>query len=560
MRNLFSAKICIYIYKCGSRKCAAKNQTVYAMEPDPYYELLPLSPAKCETKDSMEDLLQDEGGALFFGDECGTVAPTTPRDPWQESFEKGVERGKVEIMRCDKTEYGDKYTVKPGCECEVEGVLGSIEQAMLIQEPNYKNIWYDSDPQEIVGVGLHGIRRFAFRGWQVVSLERIQNRYVRRRFLDFGRFMMDSPTSELVFHGTGEVAADCIATGGFSEKHVMRGVFGLGINTSSSILTSLQFCKAFLVGKHIHYKVIVSEYYKGHSTVGTTNQRDFGETEFGEPIMTLTAPPEKGLVNVAKYADQLCPQYEVTLIIDTTREMTQNEIRTVTMNAAPFSNYFILEWIAAGNIENERLLLEHTKYTSILENLKNKSFLRNSPAIWSKAVQPVLPVVPVTPKPVVSAAAASGPVAVFPGGVVVGTKRSQSSNGATQQPATKVAKESEKEAKKYGFRVPCTLTGWTDLTTSGARNIENGHSIILKNNSLLCIEYVEFVNTMQHFKVVRIMQSLGNMIFFYLRPVTQDTRDKIEKEIWPVRSQLFERFLELPKDCIVCKKDSMIRF
>ena len=241
--------------------------------------------------------------------------------------------------------------------------------------------------------------------------------------------------------------------------------------------------------------------------------------------------------------------------------MTQNEIRTVTMNAAPFSNYFILEWIAAGNIENERLLLAHTRYASILENLKNKTFLRNSPAIWSKAAQPVPPVVPVAPKPQVSNPAASGAAQGLPGGVVVGMKRPQSSTNATQQPVTKVAKESEKDTEKYGFRVPCTLTGWTDLTTDGARNIEQGHSIILKKSRLLlCVEYAEFVDTKQHFKVVKIMQSLGNMIFFYLRPVTQDTRDKIEHEIWPARKELFERFLDLPKDCIVCKRDSMLRF
>jgi len=129
-----------------------------------------------------------------------------------------------------------------------------------------------------------------------------------------------------------------------------------------------------------------------------------------------------------------------------------------------------------------------------------------------------------------------------------------------QQPAKKVAKKAENDKTQYGFRVPCTLTGWTDLTTSGARNIEQGHSIIIRNKMLLCVEYAEFVDTVQHFKVVKIMQSLGNMIFFYLRPVTQDTRDKIEHEIWPARKELFEKFLDLPKDCIVCKRDSMLRF
>jgi hypothetical protein len=533
---------------------------------DPFgFELEPGSESDRDTLKLIEDSLgYDEFSVLFdvdkFEEEHEDKAQKTA-DSWQQLWEEGADKKKVEIMKCEKRGDDDHYTIKSACEGEVERVLCSIQQGMMVADSNYSFVMYDSEPQKVEGIGFDGSRNFAFRCWKVVSIERIQNRYVRNRFLDFGKSMMDNPVSEWVFHGTGEAAADAIRDWGFSEKHVLRAAFGIGINTSSSMLTSLQFCKAFLVGTQIHYKVIVSDYYKGHTAIGTTNQRDFGETDCGKPITNLVAPPEKGHVNVARFTDQLCPLYEVTLIIDTTRDMTENEIRTVFINAAPYSNYFVLEWIAAGNIKNQEILLTRTRYPSILENLKKKGFIRNAPPTSSKSSQLSLPQAVSVGASVVSNGGSSSVVSGLPGTVVVsGNKRPSSSSSTMQQPAKKVAKKAENDKTQYGFRVPCTLTGWTDLTTSGARNIEQGHSIIIRNKMLLCVEYAEFVDTVQHFKVVKIMQSLGNMIFFYLRPVTQDTRDKIEHEIWPARKELFEKFLDLPKDCIVCKRDSMLRF
>ena len=494
------------------------------------------------------DPTHDQG--VFFDHDI--ISPTKPKDPWQESWEPGVDRGKVEIMNCQKTDDGDHYSVKAGCEGEVERVLGTIEQSMMITDENYSCVLYDSEPQEVPGVGVHGVRRFAMRCWQVVSVDRIQNSYIRNRFLDFGNAVMDNTNSEWVFHGTGEFAADSIREWGFSEKHVMRGAFGLGINTTPSMLTSLQFCKTFLVGKHIHYKVIVSEYYKGHSAIGVTNQRDFGQTDCGKPITNLTAPPGKGFVNVARFTDQLCPLYEVTLIVDTARKMTENEMRTIFISAVPYSNYYILEWLAAGNLDNETLLLKRSKYPAILEDLKNKKIVSNKPVVWSKSIQPPLPMA-------VTAATVLASQGGSLSGATVGSKRPQTTT-STAQTMAKVARPSQPTGGRYGFKIPVNSATWDDITEEGARKIKKDQKFTLQDKKLLCVEYNEFVDSEQVFVVCRIMQAPGNIIFFYLRPVQQDARHKIENEIWPARNQLFERFFELPKDCIVCKYDSMLKY
>ena len=101
---------------------------------------------------------------------------------------------------------------------------------------------------------------------------------------------------------------------------------------------------------------------------------------------------------------------------------------------------------------------------------------------------------------------------------------------------------------------------WDDITEEGARKIKRDQKVTLQNKKLLCLDYNEFVECKEVFAVCRIMQAPGNTIFFYLRPVQQDARHKVENEIWPARSQLFERFFELPKDCIVCKYDSMLKY
>ena len=112
-----------------------------------------------------------------------------------------------------------------------------------------------------------------------------------------------------VYHGTTQQSARSIIASGFRGAACQRSKYGKGIYTSTGVWEAL--CYASPEGPLHTQTLMIADLLQGPSAVGHKDQIDFGMSEEGSQILTLTNP--EATILCASHENQLLPTYRVTV-------------------------------------------------------------------------------------------------------------------------------------------------------------------------------------------------------------------------------------------------------
>ena len=97
--------------------------------------------------------------------------------------------------------------------------------------------------------------------------------------------------------------------------------------------------------------------------------------------------------------------------------------------------------------------------------------------------------------------------------------------------------------------------GWQDLDKNDRFKV--GNYVVIKSQTLLLPEFEDIVGFGKSFEIKKIKQ-WKNLIFFYVKPRTESDCAKLRDEIWPKCDQVFKKFLDLEREWMVCKMESLV--
>ena len=118
----------------------------------------------------------------------------------------------------------------------------------------------------------------------VEAVWRIQN-YALTKVHDALADAFQISSSMTLFHGTDSSTADILARAGIKTACGKRDKWGAGFYGSTSLVEALLYAKPDIMQNRT---VVVMEYLKGPSMVGTPGLQNFGENSNGESILTTT--------------------------------------------------------------------------------------------------------------------------------------------------------------------------------------------------------------------------------------------------------------------------------
>lgn len=130
-----------------------------------------------------------------------------------------------------------------------------------------------------------------------------------------------------VYHGTTQQSARSIIASGFRGAACQRSKYGRGIYTSTGVWEAL--CYASPEGSVHTQTLIIADLLQGPSALGHKDQVDFGTSEEGRQILTLTNP--EATILCASHENQLLPTYRVTVRFMAERAITPLQYMRVRM-------------------------------------------------------------------------------------------------------------------------------------------------------------------------------------------------------------------------------------
>jgi hypothetical protein len=157
-----------------------------------------------------------------------------------------------------------------------------------------------------------------YSGYLVLKIEEIDNPSQNIRF-EAEKFASGIEESCIVFHGTSENNIHEILSKGFDFRKFERGKYGVGYYSSGSSWEALKYAKPNEQDK-IQF-LIVFEYLKGSTAIGSNGQTDFGTN--------LTLTDETGKILCAKNHTQFNPKYVIAMQYDMNNVLTRLQNSTV---------------------------------------------------------------------------------------------------------------------------------------------------------------------------------------------------------------------------------------
>jgi hypothetical protein len=157
-----------------------------------------------------------------------------------------------------------------------------------------------------------------YSGYFVLKIEKVDNLSQKIRF-EAEKIASGIEESTIVFHGTSEDNIDGVLCESFNFRKLERGMYGVGYYSSESSWEALKYAKPNEQDK-IQF-LIVFEYLKGSTAIGSKGQTDFGTN--------LTLTNETGKILCAKNHTQFNPKYVITMQYDMNNVLTRLQNSTV---------------------------------------------------------------------------------------------------------------------------------------------------------------------------------------------------------------------------------------
>lgn len=192
--------------------------------------------------------------------------------------------------------------------------------------PNiFPKIFKPDDPKlSYEGINTKMIDNFNYK---IIKVDLIKNTYNEEAFKLKQKYLGIKEKPIIVFHGTDEKNIDKILEEGFDWRYNRRYRFGYGYYASTCMFRSLQYSEPNANGEQ---KVLVFEYIKGKTAIGSNNQRDFGDN------ITLTNP--EGNYICGKDKEQFRILFQITMRYN--KETIYTTIHKLNMNTFLHNSIF----------------------------------------------------------------------------------------------------------------------------------------------------------------------------------------------------------------------------